>query len=90
MADTDIQGTVTDPSGNSLQNAEVYLFRSDEVGNSAVVEKTTTDSNGDFIFNSHPDGNGNSTDYHVLFKFDDGSGTEYQFTSQWGVTAQLS
>jgi hypothetical protein len=90
MADTDIQGTVTDPSGNSLQNAEVYLFRSDEVGNSAVVAKTTTDSNGDFIFNSHPDGNGNSTDYHVLFKFDDGSGTEYQFTSQWGVTAQLS
>lgn len=86
MADSDIQGTVTE-SGNAVEGATVWLWRADLTGSDAVVASTTTDSNGAYIFTEHPDGTGQTEVWHVAAQYD---GTEnFQFESEWGVTAAL-
>jgi len=63
MTDQDIQGKVTDIDGNPVIGVPVYLVNQDNVNQ---VLRTTTDSNGDFIFNTHPDAQTSSDRYHVI------------------------
>jgi hypothetical protein len=86
MANTDIQGQITDGSGNPVSNADVYAWREDLVGAGGVVASTTADSNGNFIFNSHPDGSGNSESWHIAAEDPAGN---VQLQSAYGVTASL-
>ena len=91
MAQDDIQGQVVDPSGNPVSGAIVELtksFESNPVEEQTVL-RTTTDSNGNYIFDFHPDGDGTTQDYHVsCYNYD---GTAYvNSTNNPGVTADLS
>jgi hypothetical protein len=86
MANTDIQGQITDVSGNPVANAEVYAWREDLVGSGAVVVSVTADTNGNFIFNSHPDGSGNSESWHIAAEDPAGN---VQLQSAYDVTASL-
>jgi len=86
MTDQDIQGTVTDSNGDPVQGAQVLLFLSDD--SDSVVE-TTTDSNGDYVFNSHPDGSGAQQEWHVAVSYTEGGGT-FNSISKPQVKAKLS
>jgi len=90
MAQDDIQGQVVDPSGNPVSGAIVELtksFESNPVEKQTVL-RTTTDSNGNYIFESHPDGDGTTQDYHVSCYNHDGSAYVNSFNNP-GVTADL-
>jgi len=90
MAQDDIQGQVVDPSGNPVSGAIVELTRSYESNpvEEQTVRRTTTDSNGNYIFETHPDGDGTTQDYHVsCYNYD---GTAYvNSNNNPGVTAAL-
>lgn len=85
MANDDIQGTITDADGNVVQGATVSLFKH----TGEVVEHTTTDASGNYIFGSHSEGDGTSTDWHVVARYDDGNGNYNAFSKPY-VTASLS
>jgi len=90
MAQDDIQGQVVDPSGNPVSGAIVELTRSYESNpvEEQTVLRTTTDSNGNYIFEEHPDGDGTTQDYHVsCYNYD---GTAYvNSNNNPGVSAAL-
>lgn len=91
MAQDDIQGQVVDPSGNPVSGAIVELtksFESNPVEEQTVL-RTTTDSNGNYIFEFHPDGDGTTQDYHVSCYNHDGTAYVNSFNNP-GVTADLS
>lgn len=90
MAQDDIQGQVVDPSGNPVSGAIVELtksFESNPVEEQTVL-RTTTDSNGNYIFEFHPDGDGTTQDYHVSCYNHDGTAYVNSFNNP-GVTADL-
>jgi len=84
MTNDDIQGTVTDANGNAVGGAIVALWDQDNPNN---VVTTTADSNGNYIFEDHPNGDGTSTNWHVAAR-DPTDGTR-QFPSLHSVSAQL-
>jgi hypothetical protein len=86
MASDDIQGKITDVDGNAISGATVYLFSQD---NTTEVTSTVTDSNGNYIFGSHPDGDSTTQNWHVVAEYDDGS-NYYNTYSKPYVDAQLS
>jgi len=90
MAQDDIQGQVVDPSGNPVSGAIVELTRSFESNpvEKQTVLRTTTDSNGNYIFEFHPDGDGTTQDYHVSCYNHDGTAYVNSFNNP-GVTADL-
>jgi len=91
MAQDDIQGQVVDAQGNPVSGAIVELTRSFESNpvEEQTVLRTTTDSNGNYIFESHPDGDGTTQDYHVSCYNHDGTAYVNSFNNP-GVTADLS
>lgn len=87
MANDDIQGTILDEAGNPIEGAIVELTLADgESGDAAVY--TTTDANGDFIFEGHPQGDGTSKEWHITAYWEDGSGS-YNTYSKPNVSASL-
>lgn len=72
MAQDDIQGVVTDENGDPVQDAVVALFPNG--GTEETVVYTTTDSNGEYLFDSHPYGDGTTQQWHLAARYDDGSG----------------
>lgn len=89
MAQDDIQGTVLDGDGNPVSGATVALFpQDDEDSTEATVLYTTTDSNGEYLFNEHPSGTGTTTYWHVTARYDDGSGN-FNTLSKPYVSASL-
>lgn len=87
MANDDIQGTVTDGSGNPVQGATVALFLNNGNDGDAVLY-TTTDANGNYLFDRHPQGNGMSQEWHITAYNEDGSG-QFNSLSKPYVTASL-
>jgi hypothetical protein len=87
MANDDIQGTVLDEAGNPIEGAIVELTLSNgDSGDGAVY--TTTDANGDFIFEGHPQGDGTSKEWHIKTYYEDGGGA-YNVRSRPKVSAAL-
>lgn len=84
MANRDIQGTVTDSGGNAISNAVVALFLQD---NPNAVRTTQADSNGNFIFQGHPDGDGTLQTWHLTCR--DPNDSSRQFRSLHTVSAEL-
>jgi len=84
MANDDIQGTVTDANGNAVGGAIVALWDQD---NPNIVKTTTADSNGNYMFEGHPDGNGTSVNWHVAAR--DPNDVSRQFPSLHSIDAQL-
>jgi len=85
MTDNDIRGTVTDAQGDPIQGATVSLFLADQA---SAVRETTTDSNGEYIFDLHPDGTGSSEDWHVAVSYTDANGTQNALSKPF-VSASL-
>jgi len=85
MTDSDIRGTVTDAQGDPIQGATVSLFLADQA---SAVRETTTDSNGEYIFDLHPDGTGSSEDWHVAVSYTDANGTQNALSKPF-VSASL-
>lgn len=76
MANSDIQGTVTDQSGNPVQGAVVEVTRAETSGTPEedTVVRTTTDTYGQYLIDSFPgDVDGQSNEYHVSAYYYDGS-----------------
>jgi len=94
MAQDDIQGVVTDENGNPVQGATVTLWlnegidRSGFARDSSTAIYTLTDSNGEYQFNQHPQGDGSTQEWHLAVRFDDGSG-DFNSLSLPYVTADL-
>jgi len=90
MTDQDIQGTVTDSNGDPVSGAIVELTKSYQTNpqNEQVVLRTTTDSNGNYVFNYHPDSDETSQEWHVSAYSHDGSSYLNSFNNP-GVTADL-
>jgi len=91
MAQDDIQGQVVDGSGNPVSGAIVELtksYQSTPVEQQRAV-RTTTDSNGNYIFNGHPDSDGTTQEWHVAAYTYDGTNYVNSFNNP-GVTANLS
>jgi len=91
MAQDDIQGQVVDGSGNPVSGAIVELTRSYQASptDEQVVRRTTTDSNGNYIFDYHPDGDGTTQEWHVSAYSHDGSEYTNSFNNP-GVTADVN
>jgi len=90
MAQDDIQGQVVDAQGNPVSGAIVELtksYQSSPTGQEAV-QRTTTDSNGNYIFTGHPDGDGTTQEWHVSCYNHDGTAYVNSFNNP-GVTADL-
>jgi len=90
MAQDDIQGQVVDAQGNPVSGAIVELtksYQSSPTGQEAV-QRTTTDSNGNYIFEGHPDGDGTTQEWHVSAYSHDGTAYVNSFNNP-GVTADL-
>jgi len=90
MAQDDIQGQVVDAQGNPVSGAIVELtksYQSSPTGQEAV-QRTTTDSNGNYIFEGHPDGDGTTQEWHVSAYNHDGTAYVNSFNNP-GVTAEL-
>jgi len=90
MAQDDIQGQVVDAQGNPVDGAIVELtksYQSSPTGQEAV-QRTTTDSNGNYIFEGHPDGDGTTQEWHVSAYNHDGTAYVNSFNNP-GVTADL-
>src|SRR6056297_3578794 len=90
MAQDDIQGQVVDGSGNPVSGAIVELTKSYQSSplDEQVVRRTTTDSNGNYIFEGHPDGDGTTQEWHVSAYNHDGTAYVNSFNNP-GVTADL-
>jgi len=90
MAQDDIQGQVVDGSGNPVSGAIVELTRSYQASptDEQVVRRVTTDSNGNYIFEEHPDGDGTTQEWHVSAYSHDGTAYVNSFNNP-GVTADL-
>lgn len=86
MTEYDIQGTVTDVDGNPVQGVPVYLVNEENVNN---VVSTTTDSNGDYIFESHPDVQASNDTYFVAAGGYNSNNNLVTSTSNPNVTADL-
>lgn len=84
MATDDIQGQVTDSSGNAVGGAIVALWSQDNPNN---VVTTQADSSGNYIFDSHPDGNKTTQNWH-LAAYDPNDGSR-QFPSLHTISSQL-
>jgi len=84
MASDDIQGQVTDGTGNAVANAVVALWNQD---NPTKVITTQADSNGNYVFTNHPDGDGTSQNWH-LAAYDPNDGSR-QFPSLHSINSQL-
>ena len=91
MAQDDIRGTVVDSSSNAVSGAvvEVAPARQDATTAEDTVVRTTTDSNGDYIIDSHPFGDGTTKEWHVSAYYWDGSAWVNSLNKP-GVTADLS
>lgn len=87
MADTDIRGQLTDADGVAIENATVALIPNYASDNNRVVY-TTTDANGEYVFDEHPQADGTSKEWHVAFRYDDNTG-KYNFPSKPYVSAKL-
>lgn len=85
MASDDIQGKITDENGDPLSGVKVWLFSQD---NPNEVVETTTDSNGDYIFERHPDGDGTSQNWHVTTAVESGSQRFNTFSKPY-VSSQI-
>jgi len=90
MAQDDIQGQVVDGSGNPVSGAIVELTLSYQASptDEQVVRRVTTDSNGNYIFDYHPDGDGTTQEWHVSAYSHDGTAYVNSFNNP-GVTAEL-
>jgi len=90
MAQDDIQGQVVDGSGSPVSGAIVELTRSYQSNPTSreKVFRTTTDSNGNYIFEGHPDGDGTTQEWHVSAYSHDGTAYVNSFNNP-GVTAEL-
>ena len=90
MAQDDIQGQVVDGAGNPVEDAIVELTRSyqSNPADEQVVLRTTTDSNGEYRFFYHPDGDGTTQEWHVSAYSHDGTAYVNSFNNP-GVTAEL-
>jgi len=90
MAQDDIQGQVVDGSGNPVSGAIVELTKSYQSSpqDEQVVRRVTTDSNGNYIFDYHPDGDGTTQEWHVAAYSHDGTAYVNSFNNP-GVTADL-
>jgi len=90
MAQDDIQGQVVDGSGNPVSGAIVELTKSYQSSpqDEQVVRRVTTDSNGNYIFDYHPDGDGTTQEWHVSAYSHDGTAYVNSFNNP-GVTAEL-
>jgi len=90
MAQDDIQGQVVDAQGNPVSGAIVELTKSYQSSPEARgnVFRTTTDSNGNYIFTGHPDGDGTTQEWHVSCYNHDGTAYVNSFNNP-GVTADL-
>lgn len=91
MTNSDIQGTIVDSSGTAVENAvvEVTPATTDASLSEKDVVRTTTDSNGKYIVEKHPAGDGTSQEWHVSAYNWDGS-TWYNALNKPGVTASLA
>jgi hypothetical protein len=90
MAQDDIQGQVVDAQGNPVDGAIVELTKSYQSSplDEQVVRRTTTDANGNYIFEFHPDGDGTTQEWHVSCYNHDGTAYVNSFNNP-GVTADL-
>jgi len=90
MAQDDIQGQVVDAQGNPVSGAIVELTKSYQSSplDEQVVRRTTTDANGNYIFEFHPDGDGTTQEWHVSCYNHDGTAYVNSFNNP-GVTADL-
>jgi len=90
MAQDDIQGQVVDGAGNPVEDAIVELTRSyqSNPADEQVVLRTTTDSNGEYRFFYHPDGDDTTQEWHVSAYNHDGTAYVNSFNNP-GVTAEL-
>jgi len=90
MAQDDIQGQVVDGAGNPVSGAIVELTKSYQSSplDEQVVRRTTTDTNGNYIFEFHPDGDGTTQEWHVSCYNHDGTAYVNSFNNP-GVTADL-
>lgn len=90
MADGDIQGTVSDSSGNAIEGAVVEVTRAETSGTPVEgdVVRTTTDANGKYLIDSFPDSDGTSDQFHVSAYYFDGSNW-VPGVNRPGVTAAL-
>jgi hypothetical protein len=90
MAQDDIQGQVVDGAGNPVSGAIVELtksYQSNPVERGDVF-RTTTDSNGNYIFIGHQEGDGTTQEWHVSCYNHDGTAYVNSFNNP-GVTADL-
>lgn len=85
MANDDIQGTITDGSGNPVSGATVYLFTQSSPN---TIKTTTTDSNGNYIFTQHPDSDGTTQQWYVTAYYDGGTQL-YNTLSKPSIDASL-
>jgi len=90
MAQDDIQGQVVDAQGNPVDGAIVELTKSyqSNPADEQVVLRTTTDSNGEYRFFYHPDGDGTTQEWHVSAYNHDGTAYVNSFYNP-GLTAEL-
>jgi len=90
MAQDDIQGQVVDAQGNPVDGAIVELTRSYQSSpdSRGDVFRTTTDSNGNYIFTGHQEGDGTTQEWHVSCYNYDGTAYVNSFNNP-GVTADL-
>lgn len=85
MADSDIQGIITDETGTTISNAIVAVWLQSNPKN---VVTTQTDSNGQYVISNHPDGDGSSQNWRIAVR--DPNDSSRQFLSPHSVSAQLS
>jgi hypothetical protein len=92
MANNDIQGQVTDGgSGVSGAVVEVSRARSDGSPQTETVKRVTTDSNGNYTIQKHPDWKESNDEWHVsTYYYDSGTGEWKNDESKPAVTANLS
>ena len=92
MAQDDIQGTITDPDGNAIEGAivEVLPAGTDGSVSEPTAVRTTTDSNGDFLVNYHPSGDGTTQDWVVnAYVYDSTNDAWVPLENRPGVEADL-
>lgn len=87
MSNDDIQGTILDEAGNPISGAVVALIP-DEGDSGDNVLYTTTDANGNYLFDAHPQGDGTTQQWHIVAQYQDGGG-EYNTLSRPNVSAAL-
>jgi len=86
MANSDIRGQVLDEDGNPVQGATVYLFKQN---NPNSIKTITTDSNGEYVFQNHPDGDGTETEWFVASFYEEADGDIFNTLSKPKVFSTL-